>query len=203
MSCPHIPLSNASSATSRLPSHGSGPGWFATPFPVWIFHPLLHAGLSRRDPSQFACLPDRSYRCKLKLTGQPRLFYVRAERASLPSHASDLLSARLQAIGGTRTFTSQDSVAVGTTIARRPPRGPVLALLTHTVLTSEAWRRSAPWGTGAGRRPPGAGYRSETGSVPRSNGAVGSVAVAGVATFASRLSGTGPASLRCPGSRGS
>src|SRR5215469_11408654 len=59
--------------------------------------------------SQFASLPDRSYRCKLKLTGQPRLFYVRAERASLPSHASDMLSARLQAIGGTRTFTSQDS----------------------------------------------------------------------------------------------
>ena len=40
--------------------------------------------------------------------GQPRL-YVRAERASLPSHASDMLSARLQAIGGTRTFISQDS----------------------------------------------------------------------------------------------
>jgi hypothetical protein len=28
----HIALSNASSAASRLPSHGSGPGWFATPF---------------------------------------------------------------------------------------------------------------------------------------------------------------------------
>jgi hypothetical protein len=41
--------------------------------------------------------------------GQPRLFYIRAERASLPSHASDMLSARLQAIGGTRTFISQDS----------------------------------------------------------------------------------------------
>ena len=27
-----IPLSNASSAASRPPSHGSGPGWFATPF---------------------------------------------------------------------------------------------------------------------------------------------------------------------------
>jgi len=36
-------------------------------------------------------------------------FYIRAKRASLPSHASDMLSARLQAIGGTRTFTSQDS----------------------------------------------------------------------------------------------
>src|SRR5215831_18103610 len=35
------------------------------------------------------------------------------------------------------------NVAVGTTIARRPPHGPVLALLTHTVLTSDAWRRIA------------------------------------------------------------
>src|SRR5262250_1237463 len=38
-----------------------------------------------------------------------RGLYIRAERASLPSHASDMLSARLQAIGGTRTSTSQDS----------------------------------------------------------------------------------------------
>ena len=28
----HIPLSNASSAASRPPSHDSGPGWFAIPF---------------------------------------------------------------------------------------------------------------------------------------------------------------------------
>ena len=58
--------------------------------------------------SQFARLPDRSYRCKFSSQGS-RDFYIRAERASLPSHASDLLPARLQAIGGTRTFTSQDS----------------------------------------------------------------------------------------------
>jgi hypothetical protein len=38
-----------------------------------------------------------------------RGFYIRAERASLPSHASDMLSARQQAISGTRTFISQDS----------------------------------------------------------------------------------------------
>ncbi|HXX24213.1 MAG TPA: hypothetical protein VEO19_13780, partial [Terriglobia bacterium] len=31
MSCLRIPLSNASSAALRPPSHGSGPGWFATP----------------------------------------------------------------------------------------------------------------------------------------------------------------------------
>src|SRR5215469_10500978 len=37
--------------------------------------------------------------------GQLRL-YIRAERASLPSHASDMV---LQATGGARTYTSQDS----------------------------------------------------------------------------------------------
>jgi hypothetical protein len=35
----HIPLSNASSAASRLPSHGSGPGWFATPF---LYDSFIH-----------------------------------------------------------------------------------------------------------------------------------------------------------------
>src|SRR5215471_2621357 len=49
-----------------------------------------------------------------------RGFYVRAERASSPPHASDMLSARLQAIGGTRTFTSQDSQPCRLLI---PPRG--------------------------------------------------------------------------------
>src|SRR6516225_1523191 len=34
-----IPLSNASSAASRLPSHGSGPGWFATPF---LYDSFIH-----------------------------------------------------------------------------------------------------------------------------------------------------------------
>src|SRR5262250_4028034 len=45
---------------------------------------------------------------QLSLHGS-RDVYVRAEHASLPSHASDMLSARLQAIGGTRTLTSPDS----------------------------------------------------------------------------------------------
>jgi hypothetical protein len=55
------------------------------------------------------CLPPRSFPpLQIPLQGG-RGFYVRAERASLPSHASDILSARLQAIGGARTFTSLDS----------------------------------------------------------------------------------------------
>jgi len=44
----HIPLSNASIAVLRPPPHDSRPGWFATPYPVWLFHSRLHAGLSRR-----------------------------------------------------------------------------------------------------------------------------------------------------------
>ena len=59
-------------------------------------------------PPSLLSLPDRSYRCKFPRRAA-EAFYIRAERASLPSHASDMLSARLQAIGGTRTFTSQDS----------------------------------------------------------------------------------------------
>jgi hypothetical protein len=55
------------------------------------------------------CSPPRSFLpLQVSLQGS-RGFYIRADRASLPSHASDMLSARLQAIGGTRTFTSQDS----------------------------------------------------------------------------------------------
>jgi hypothetical protein len=42
---------------------------------------------------KFARLPDRSYRCDLSSQGS-RGFYVRAEHASLPPHASDMLAAR-------------------------------------------------------------------------------------------------------------
>src|SRR5216683_6183159 len=42
---------------------------------------------------KFARLPDRSYRCDLSSQGS-RGFYVRAEHASLPPHASDMLTTR-------------------------------------------------------------------------------------------------------------
>jgi hypothetical protein len=38
-------------------------------------------------------------------------------------------------------------------IARHPPHGPVRALLTHTVLTLDIWRRSAHWDRGVGYKP--------------------------------------------------
>lgn len=56
---------------------------------------------------RFACLPDRSYRCSLSPQGS-RGFYVRAEHASLPPHASDMLTT-VHAIGGVGTYTPLDS----------------------------------------------------------------------------------------------
>jgi hypothetical protein len=53
--------------------------------------------------SGFAHLPGRSYRSGFPLGS--RGLYVRAYRALLPPHASDMLTARKQAIGGVRTFT--------------------------------------------------------------------------------------------------
>jgi len=55
------------------------------------------------------CSPPRSFP-PLHLPAQGgRDFYIRAERASLPPHAPDMLTVRIQVIDGTRTLTSQDS----------------------------------------------------------------------------------------------
>jgi hypothetical protein len=55
------------------------------------------------------CSPPRSFP-PLRIQPQGgRGFDIRAERASLPPHAPDLLTVRIQAIDGTRTFTSPDS----------------------------------------------------------------------------------------------
>jgi hypothetical protein len=66
------------------------------------------AAISLRSGLQ-VCLPPRSLLpLQVPLQGSRGVF-VQAERASLPSHALDKLAARLQAIGGARTLTSQDS----------------------------------------------------------------------------------------------
>src|SRR5215831_19829695 len=54
------------------------------------------------------CCPPRSSLPLRVLPQGSRGFYVRAERASLPPHAPDMLTVRTQAIDGTRTFTSLD-----------------------------------------------------------------------------------------------
>ena len=58
--------------------------------------------------SEFACLPGRSYRCKFPCRAA-EAFTSEQNVHRYPLHASDMLSARLQAIGGARTLTSQDS----------------------------------------------------------------------------------------------
>jgi hypothetical protein len=57
---------------------------------------------------KFARLPDRSYRCD-PTPQSSRGFYIRAEHASFPLHASDMLTTRTQAIGGVGTYTPRDS----------------------------------------------------------------------------------------------
>ena len=51
------------------------------------------AAISLCSGPQVARLPDRPYRCDLSPQGS-RGFYVRAEHASLPPHASDMLTTR-------------------------------------------------------------------------------------------------------------
>jgi len=69
--------------------------------------------------SKFARPPDRPYRCEILPQGS-RGFYVRAERGSLPPRASDMLTARRQAIGGAGTSTPLDCGLVGCSFPRSP-----------------------------------------------------------------------------------
>src|SRR5215472_1581372 len=59
------------------------------------------------------CLPPRSSLPLRKLPQGSRGFYVRAKRGSLPPRASDMLTARRQAIGGAGTCTPLDCGLVG------------------------------------------------------------------------------------------
>ena len=103
----HLP--GSSSAFIGLPHHSIGSASRLSPRIRFSTGRLSRLQLFHYvQASKFARLPDRSYRSKFPCRAAEAL-YIRAERALLPSHASDILSARLQAIGGTRTFTSQDS----------------------------------------------------------------------------------------------
>jgi hypothetical protein len=64
------------------------------------------------------CSPPRSSLPLRILPQGSRGFYVRAERGSLPPRASDMLTARRQAIGGTGTCTPLDCGLVGCSFPR-------------------------------------------------------------------------------------
>ena len=55
------------------------------------------------------CSSPRSFPPLLYCRRAAETFYFRAERASLPLHAPDMLTVRIQVIDGTRTFTLLDS----------------------------------------------------------------------------------------------
>ena len=82
-----------------LSIHWPSPSYEWVGFPAFLPRTRFFTGRLTRlqlfrdvQASQFARLPYRSYRCKFSSQGS-RDFYIRAKRASLPSHASDMLSA--------------------------------------------------------------------------------------------------------------
>ena len=72
---PVDPSVYASPGTSRHPAQDSRSRWFATPFFVGLFHPRLHAGLSRRLRSLAV-----TARCRI---GRNSAGSMRASRASI------------------------------------------------------------------------------------------------------------------------
>ena len=68
------------------------------------------------------CSPPRSSLPLRILPQGSRGFYVRAERGSLPPRASDMLTARRQAIGGAGTCTPLDCGLVGCSFPSSPLR---------------------------------------------------------------------------------
>jgi len=84
------------------------------------------------------CSPPRSFP-PLRIPPQgSRGFYVRAEHASLPPHASDMLVVRIQAIDDTGTSTPQDPQPY------RPLLTPVLACWPAVALEAGQVRRHIP-----------------------------------------------------------
>jgi hypothetical protein len=91
-----------------------------SPREVWVGFPLLsanttsHGGVfAAADISLCSglrvCSSPRSFLPLHKMPQGSRDFYIRAERASLPPHAPDMLAVRIQAIDGARTCTLLDS----------------------------------------------------------------------------------------------
>jgi hypothetical protein len=92
------------------------------------------------------CSPPRSSLPLRILPQGSRGFYVRAERGSLPPRASDMLTARRQAIGGTGTCTPLDCGLVGCSFPRSP-----LSFRTAS-FPQYGWKAGCPSGAFLGDR---------------------------------------------------
>ena len=82
-------------------------------------------------------------------------------------------------------------------VTQHPPHSPVLALLTHTVLTLDVLTQSAPQGTDAESRLPVAGSRVSPEIWPRCSGFVGSADEVATTTGAALRTGTLSFAPRC------
>src|ERR1035438_9305356 len=88
-------------------------------------------------------------------------------------------------------------VAVGMPVARHPPHRSVLALLTHTVLTSDGSTQSERQDTGAEPRLPVAGSRVSPKRLSTSSGFFDSAGEAATTTCAALRAGTPSVAPRC------
>src|ERR1017187_8368909 len=89
-------------------------------------------------------------------------------------------------------------VAVGMPVTRHPPHRPVLALLTHTVLTSDIWRQTAHSATGVEPRPGGVWHQVAPENESTSIGSSGSAGVSGGTTNEAPHYGTPSFAPGCP-----
>ena len=90
---PHMPLSNASSAASRPPSHGLGTDWFAIPYLSDFFHHCFMPVYPDAIPPGLLATQVSPAAAALKGPQDSRDFYARANHASLPMRASGMLAA--------------------------------------------------------------------------------------------------------------
>src|ERR1035438_4475497 len=89
-------------------------------------------------------------------------------------------------------------VAVGMPVTRHPPHRPVLALLTHTVLTSDIGRQTAHSATGVEPRPGGVWHQVAPENESTSIGSSGSAGVSGGTTNEAPHYGTPSFAPGCP-----
>src|ERR1039458_8343275 len=100
--------------------------------------------------------------------------------------------------GGEASELRSDWVAVGMPVTRHPPHRPVLALLTHTVLTSDIWRQTAHSATGVEPRPGGVWHQVAPENESTSIGSSGSAGVSGGTTNEAPHYGTPSFAPGCP-----
>ena len=132
-----------------LPSFGSSPRseslcrWLPAPAASGLF-PTLSLQIFPQMPGP---LPRRSHRVLLPVSSPvsaafPKTLWVgfpfRSANATFRGMVFEV--ADISLCSGSRTFTFPDLVAVGMRVTPHPPHRPVLALLTHTVPTSDNGR---------------------------------------------------------------